>query len=171
MQAGSPLSYTKATLGDLEVAQQRATQTGASATDAGARAADDAGQLQAGIERISEALLSHFRQLADVMRQQARMAHDQLGAADWEGRSREMALAAETSLQAAVADTLQGAEAGTERFRAEMAAETGAFVEGVRGRFNGVMQEIDRAFQDLAGAEAAFATSLQQADGTVRFDS
>jgi uncharacterized phage infection (PIP) family protein YhgE len=164
------MSYTKATLGDVEVARQQATQTGASATDAGAQAAEGSGQLQAGIERISEALLSHFRQLADVMRQQARTAHDQLGAADWEGRSRQMAVAAATSLQAAVADTLQGAEAGTERFRATMSAEAAGFVEGIRARFDGVMQGIDGAFQDLAGAEAAFASNLQQADETVRFD-
>jgi hypothetical protein len=165
------MSYTKATLADLEVAQQRAAQTGTSATDAGARAVDDSGQMQAGIERITDALLAHFRQLADAMRQQVRSADDQLGTADWEGRSRQMAVAAAASLQTAVADTLQGAEAGTERFRATMTAEAGVFVEGVRGRFNAVLQEIDRAFQDLAGAEAAFAADLQHADDTVRFDS
>jgi hypothetical protein len=164
------VSYTKATLADLEAAQQDATQTGAAASEAGTRASDDAGHLQAGIERVSDALLTHFHQLADAMRQEARNASAQLGTADWEGRSREMAIAAESSLQTAVSSTLQEAEAGTERFRATMTAEAGAFVEGVRGQFNAVLQRIDGAFQELAGAEATFAANLQQADESVRFD-
>jgi hypothetical protein len=163
------MSYTKATLGDVEAAGQHASRTGASATDAGAQAADGSSQMQAGIERITEALRAHFHQLTDVLRQQARAAHDQLGTADWEGRSQQMAVAAEASLQVALADTLQGAEAGTERFRALLTAEAGAFVEGVRGRFNGALQDIDRAFQELASAETAFAADLRHADETVRF--
>jgi hypothetical protein len=164
------VSYTKATVADVEAARQDATSTGAAATDAGARAADHSGQMQVGIERVTDALLSHFHQLADAMRQEARTAANQLGTADWEGRSREMAIAAEGSLQSALTDTLHEAEAGTERFRTTMTAEAGTFVEGIRGRFNGVLQEIDRAFQDLAGAEAAFAANLQQADGSVQLE-
>jgi hypothetical protein len=165
------VSYTRATLGDLEAAQQDATRTGAAATDAGLRAAADAGHMQAGIERISEALTTHFHAVADAMRQEATTAGVQLGTADWEGRSREMAVAAESSLQAALTATLQAAEADTERFRTTMTAEAGAFVEGTRGQFNAVLQRIDDAFQQLAGAEASFATNLQQADGSVRFES
>jgi hypothetical protein len=164
------VSYTKATVGDLEAAQQEAASTGAAATDAGARAADDSGQMQAGIERVTDALLAHFQQLADAMRQEARAAANQLGTADWEGRSRELAVAAEASLQSALSNTLQEAEAGTEQFRATMTAEAGAFVESVRGQFHGVLQEVDRSFQELAGAEGAFATTLQQADESVQFD-
>jgi hypothetical protein len=164
------VSYTKATIGDLEAAQRDAALTGAAATDAGARATDDAGAMQAGIERVSDALRSHFERVAEAMRQEARNAANQLGTADWEGRSREMAVAAEASLQAALSSTLQEAEAGTERFRATMTAEAGAFVEGIRGQFNGVLQRIDGAFQELAGAEATFAANLQEADGSVRFD-
>jgi hypothetical protein len=164
------VSYTKATLADLTAAQQDASQTGAAASAAGARAADDAGQAQAGIERVSDALLTHFRQLADAMRQEAQAASAQLGTADWEGRSREMAVAAEGALHQALTSTLQGAEEGTESFRTTATAEAAAFTEGVRGRFQGVLQRIDEAYQDLAGAEATFAANLQQADDSVRFD-
>jgi hypothetical protein len=164
------VSYTKATIGDIEAARQGAAQTGAAATEAGTRAADDAGQMQAGIERVGDALLAHFHGLAEAMRLEARDAANQLGTADWEGRSREMAIAAESSLQTALTATLHEAEAGTERFRTTMASEAGVFVEGIRGQFNGVLQRIDEAFQDLAGAEAAFAANLQEADGSVRFD-
>jgi hypothetical protein len=163
------VSYTKATIGDIEAAQQDATRTGAAATDAGVRAADDAGQMQAGIERLSDALLGHFHRIAEAMRHEARSAASQLGTADWEGRSRELAIAAESSLQAALSSTLQEAEAGTERLRTTMTSEAGVFVEGIRGRFNGVLQRIDEAFQELAGAEATFTANLQQADESVRF--
>jgi hypothetical protein len=164
------VSYTKASLADLEAVQQDATRTGTAATDAGLRAADDAGHMQAGIERIGEALLTHFHAIADAMRQEAATAGAQLGTADWEGRSRELAVAAESSLQTALTTTLQDAEAGTERFRSTTTAEAGAFVEGIRGEFSAVLQRIDDSFQQLAGAEATFAANLQQADDAVRFE-
>jgi hypothetical protein len=164
------VSYTRATLGDLEAAQQDATRTGAAATDTGLRASADAGHMQAGIERIGDALLTHFRSIADAMRQEAGHASAQLGTADWEGRSRETAIAAESSLQAALTSTLQEATTGTEQFRTTTTAEAGVFVEGVRGQFYAVLQRIDDAFQQLAGAEASFAANLQQADGSVRFE-
>jgi hypothetical protein len=164
------VSYTKATLGDIESAQQDATQTGAAATDAGTRASEDAGHMQAGIERVSDALLTHFHTIADAMRQEATNASNQLGTADWEGKSREMAIAAESSLQTALTSTLQEAETGTEQFRTTMSAEAAAFVEGIRGQFNAVLQRIDGSFQELAGAEATFAANLQQADESVRFE-
>jgi hypothetical protein len=104
------------------------------------------------------------------MRQEAGHASAQLGTADWEGRSRETAIAAESSLQAALTSTLQEATTGTEQFRTTTTAEAGVFVEGVRGQFYAVLQRIDDAFQQLAGAEASFAANLQQADGSVRFE-
>jgi len=163
------VSYTKATLGDLAAAQDDATRTGAAATEAGARAVDGSGQLQAGIERVTDALLTHFTTIAGSMREEARSASAQLGTADWEGQSREMAVAAETSLNTALTTTLQEATTGTEQFRSTMTAEATAFVEGVRGQFNGVLQRIDEAFQQLATAESAFAENLQEADASVRF--
>jgi hypothetical protein len=164
------MTYTKATIGDVESARHEAVRTGALASDTGARATEGATHLQAGIDQVSDALRAHFHRLADAMRQEVRAASDQLGAADWEGASRDAAVAAEASLQGALAATLDQAEVGTERLRTIMAAEAGALVETVRGRFGAVLQRIDGAFQELAGAEAAFVAALQDADGSVRID-
>ena len=163
------MSYTKATLADVESAGAAATETGAAATDSGARATEFANQMQSGIDEISEALLIHFQQVAEGLRQEASRATQQLTSTDWEGQSKEMALQAEQTLHSRLEATMARAEEGTTNFRQVMTAQATDFLSIVRTDFNQIMTNIDTAFQDLATAEQTFAENLRLADQTVQF--
>lgn len=163
------MSYTKATLSDVEAAEAVATDTGAAAAETGDSATDFSTRMESGVEDVTTALRTHFGQVATRMRDEAAAAMTRLGAADWEGNSREMAAAAESSLHRRVDATLASAEQGTDEFRDRLLTQANEFVEGVRGRFATVLGTVDIAYRDLAQAEAAFATNLRQADDTVQF--
>jgi hypothetical protein len=164
------VSYTKASLADLEAAGAAATDTGAAAVDSGERAGAFSAEMEAGVDEVTAALWTHVEQLATRLRDEANSAMQKLGAADWEGQSREMAQAAESSLHARLDATLVTAQDGTQRFRATTMEQADAFVAGVRGQFAGVLASVDVAYRDLAQAEATFAANLQQADQTIRFE-
>jgi hypothetical protein len=162
------MGYTRATLGDLTTAEATATQTGAAATASGDRAGTVAGDMEAGVIEVTDALRSHFEQLVTTMQDQSARAMSRLGTADWEGKSREMAIQADASLKARLDGVLGAALTGTEEFRQSLSVDAQAFVDGVRGQFATVMNSVDLAFQDLAAAEAAFAQNLVEADETVQ---
>jgi hypothetical protein len=162
------MSYTKATLGDLTAAESTATQTGAAASESAQRAGSVSADMEAGVIEVTEALRSHFEQIATTMQDQSARAMSRLGAADWEGRSREMAVQADASLKARLDGVMASALSGTEEFRQTLSTEAQVFVDGIRGQFAGVMNSVDLAFQDLAAAESAFAQNLAEADETVQ---
>jgi hypothetical protein len=162
------MSYTKATLGDLAAAESTATDTGAAATESGQRAGDLSAEMERGVDDVAASLRTHFESLVTRMQGQADTAMSTLGAADWEGKSREMARDAESSLKGRLEVVMTSAMAGTDEFRLSLTNDAQAFVEGVRGQFATVMNNVDVAFQDLAAAEAAFAENLRDADETIQ---
>jgi hypothetical protein len=163
------VSYTKATVADVEAAQAAATDTGTAATDSGSRATEFSTQMHSGIDEVANALLNHFQQVADGLRQEASRATQQLNSTDWEGKSKEMAIQAEQNLHTRLDTTMASAEEGTRSFRDTMSTQANEFVSVVRDDFGQIMSNIDTAFQDLAKAERAFAENLQLADETVQF--
>jgi DNA-binding LacI/PurR family transcriptional regulator len=163
------VSYTKATVADVDAAEAAATDTGAAASESGASATEFANQMQSGIDEISQALLAHFRQVADGLRQEARRATQQLTSTDWEGQSKEMAVQAEQTLHSRLDATMAAAEEGTTEFNTVMSQQATDFVALVREDFNQIMGNVDVAFQDLATAERTFAENLRLTDETVRF--
>jgi hypothetical protein len=162
------MSYTKAALGDLTTAEATATRTGTAATESGERAGSVSADMEAGVVDVTDALRTHFEQIVTTMQDQSARAMSRLGTADWEGKSREMAVQADASLKARLDGVLVAALSGTGEFRQSLSADAQAFVDGVRGQFAGVMNSVDLAFQDLAAAEAAFAQHLAEADETVQ---
>jgi hypothetical protein len=163
------VSYTKATVADVDAAEATATDTGAAAAESGANATEFANQMQGGIDEIAQALLSHFQQVADGLRQEASRATQQLTSSDWEGKSKEMALQAEQTLHRRLDATMASAEEGTTNFNTVMSKQAADFVSVVREDFNQILSNVDVAFQDLAKAERTFAENLRLADETVQF--
>lgn len=163
------MSYTKANLADIATSQSAATEAGEAATGSGQQATELSSQMEAGVEEITSALEEHFHRVADALRGHARRTKTQLGGADWEGRSREAAVAAEEALSARLDATMASAEEGTAAFRQMMTTQARDFVEAVRSDFNTIMGQVDVAYQDLASAQQAFAENLQLADDTIQF--
>lgn len=163
------MSYTKANLADVAASQQAATEAGSAATESAQRASDVSAQMESGVDEITAALEGHFRQLADALRGHARATKAQLGATDWEGRSRESAVAAEEALNSRVDTTMASAEEGTAAFKQTMLAQANDFVGVVQTDFRTILANIDAAYVDLAAAQSTFAENLQLADDTIQF--
>lgn len=163
------MSYTKATVSDVDAAEAAATETGSAATESGTRATDFSTQMQSGIDEVANALLNHFQQVAEGLRDEASRATQQLTSTDWEGKSKDMAINAEQSLHTKLNATMAAAEEGTASFRDTMSTQATDFVNVVRNDFGQIMSNVDTAFQDLAKAERTFAENLRMADETVQF--
>lgn len=158
------MSYTKATLADLDHAGATAVGTGRAAADTGDRAAVLVQQLEAGLDEVTSVLVDHVRRLALALRDELARTAASLGVADWEGRAREAADAAELAVRQRVDAVLVGAEAGAESLRHALTGQAAALVAEILQRFGQAMDGVDLAYRGLADAEAAFAANLVAAD-------
>lgn len=163
------MSYTKANLADVASSQAASTEAGSAASESAQRASDFSSQMESGVDEITSALESHFHHLADALRAHARQTKAQLGGTDWEGRSREAAVAAEEALSSRLDATMASAEEGTATFKSTMMTQARDFVGMVQSDFNTIMSHIDTAYTDLAAAQQAFSENLQTADDTIQF--
>ncbi len=145
------------------------TDTGGSAMDASSQASSFASTMEGEITDVTNALNTHFNQMADTLRQQIAQAKQRLAATDWEGTSQAEATEAEAALNADVDAVLNNALTSTEEFKTYMMARSNDFVSMVDGDFRTIMANVDNAYRDLARASQTFAENLQTADQTVKF--
>lgn len=160
------MTYTKATLADLDHAETVAVATGQAALDTASETSRLAGQLDAGVGQVTESLVSQVRTMATVMRDEIERAAATLGTSDWEGRAREAAGQLEHDLRGVVNGLLSGAELDAQALRAELQGHAEVLVTGFSARFAEVLASIDLSYRSLADAERAFATNLAAADAT-----
>lgn len=158
-------------LGDLHTVMSRLDAAGAAATSHASDVRVGVETLRNDVEDISTTLRTTFEQLAEQLRGQIAQAHTALVAADWSGRSRGAADAAEAQLSSDVRATLDQAEAGVEALGASLRQQTEGFYQEVTGQFSSVMGNIERAYGELSRGTSAFADSLAQADQTISFGS
>lgn len=145
------------------------TDTGGSAVDASSQASSFASTMEGEINDVTNALNTHFNQMADTLRGQITQAKQRLAATDWEGTSQGQASEAEAALNADVDSVLSNALSSTEEFKTFMMSRADDFVSMVDGDFRTIMANVDTAYQDLARASRTFAENLQTADQTIKF--
>ncbi len=145
-------------------------------TDAGAASATHSSEVRVGVETlrnevtdVTATLSATFERLAEDLRTQIRTAHDALVAADWSGRSRGAADAAEAQLNGDVATTLEAAHTGVEAVGAALRDQVESFYGEVTGQFATVMTNIESAYGELSRGTQLFADNLAQADTTISF--
>ena len=158
-------------LEDLHAVMSRLDAAGAAATSHAADVRVGVETLRNEVDDVASTLSTTVGQLAERLREQIAQAHTALLAADWSGRSRGAADAAEAQLSGDVRTTLADAEAGIEALRASLRQQTEGFHQDVTGRFSTVMANIERAYGELSRGTAAFADNLAQADQTISFGS
>lgn len=158
------MTYTKATLADLDHAGATATATGAAVAAGGASAVAAVTHLEQGVGQVTDTLVGHVHALATAMREEAERAAARLGAADWEGRAREAADTADRLLRAEVDRILGAAESDADVLRESSVVEAAGLLAEIRGRSQGLLADLDGAYRELAGAQAAFADDLIAAD-------
>ncbi len=160
------MSYTKATLADLDHAGTTAVGTAQAAADTGAGAAVVAQQVEAGLTEVSTVLVDHVRRLALALREELARTAASLGTADWEGRAREVADAAELAVRQRVDVVLASAELGADSLRQALTRQAAELVAEIVQHFGQAMDAVDLAYRSLADAEAAFGANLVAADAS-----
>lgn len=158
------MTYTKATLADLDHAGATATATAAAVSAGGESAVAAVTNIEQGVGQVTDTLVGHVHALATAMRDEAARAAARLGAADWEGRAREAADTTDRLLRADVDRILGTAETEADVLRESSVVEAASLLADVRGRLQTLLIDLDGAYRDLAGAQAAFADDLIAAD-------
>ncbi len=144
--------------------------TGTAASETGADATSVSATMEGEINEVTEALATHFTDLAEGLRGRIAQAKQRLAGTDWEGTSQAQATEAETALNADVDNVLGNALTSVAEFKAFMLARANDFVAMVEGDFNTIMGNVDVAYADLGKASQSFAENLQLADESIRFN-
>jgi len=154
-------------LADMESSAARLVDSGAVAVDTGNETQRAAVALSEAIETAMGDLIRAFEGVAGVLSDDIAQSHTQLVGTDWQGASRENAIAIKESLQGQVKTVL---EAATGNLTAEQAAFKGRaadLVTHVESQFQRVMGEVETQYAALAQASRDTKANLEAADQTI----
>lgn len=155
-------------LDSIETVAQRFDTSGEKAIETSAQSDAAAEQLMATIDTAMNELVQRFGLVADELNTDIQQSHQMLEGADWQGTSRENAVAIKLELQSQVNAVLTSA---TESLTAERDAfhlRAESLVASVRQDFGNVMRNVDGEYRDLALASRATRENLLAADQTIR---
>lgn len=139
--------------GNLESISQVATRldaSGAKALDTGAQTDTAAEQLMVAIDESMSELLRRFGDVAAELTGDIGQSHSQLEGTEWQGTSRENAIAIKAELQSQVNRVLETATTSLNVERDAFHARAEALVLSVRQEFGAVMTNVDAEYRDLA---------------------
>jgi len=162
MRIGADHGAVEATSRTLDLTGQAAQLTGDQATGYSQ-------EMAAAVDELTARLRSDFAALAADLTQRVRAHGAQLQGTDWDGVSKQQALAAEEALAAEVQDVLQRADEAVDAFGLQLHARAEHFRGAVESEFLAAMRQADQAYQELAAASRTFLRNLQAADQTIRF--
>lgn len=149
------------TAGSFDLAGQLAGLTGQ-------QAAIVARDVDLTVTDLERALIDQVHQLADQLRRRVADHAATLAATDWEGASKQQALAVEQALGAEVAQLLADATATVEAFGTAVREQATTYRLGVEGDLRVAMQLADERYLALAAASRHYLGELQAADQTIR---
>ncbi|MFN3216541.1 MAG: hypothetical protein ACE367_08615 [Acidimicrobiales bacterium] len=156
-------------LSDIEnVTTRLAAAGGASVT----HASDAAATAQVLVDEIGDVtnhLTTTFIGLAEALRTEITAARTTLGAANWTGRSRGAADAAEADLHTQTSAVLEAAQQGVDELSGVLLRMVLSFHGDVAGQFANVMNQINERYQALGRGTTAFAEGLRQVDSTISY--
>ncbi len=157
--------------GNLESIEQVATRLDASGTKALATssASDSAAEtLMVAVDDAMAELVRRFGEVASELTDDITQAHSQLEGTDWQGTSRENAIAIKADLQSQVNRVLGSATESLNAEKDAFHARAEALVAGVRQEFGAVMSNVDVEYRNLALASRKTRDNLMAADQTIR---
>ncbi len=135
----------------------------------GQQAAIVAQEVDVAVTDLELALSRQVHQLADELRRRVADHAATLAATDWEGASKQQALAVEQALGADVGQQLAAAVALVEAFGTSVRDQATTYRLGVEGDFRAAMQVADEHYLALAAGSRRYLAELQTADQTIRF--
>ncbi len=135
----------------------------------GQQAAIVAQEVDVAVTDLELALTGQVHQLAEELRRRVSEHAATLAATDWEGASKQQALAVEQALGADVEQLLTEATALVEAFGTAVRDQATTYRLGVEGEFRTAMQVADEHYLALSASSRRYLAELQAADQTIRF--
>ena len=154
-------------LEDISSAAEKLTATGINAEGCGEQTKQASEDLQTAINEAMQNLTTRFNGIATDLNGEIKAAHDQLGAADWQGQSFENALQIKTDLQTQVNNVVDQATTAIDTERGAFEARATEIVTEVGQKFHTLMGEVNTKYGDLAKASNQTMINLQEADKTI----
>lgn len=154
-------------LQSIEDSAKRLNQSGAMAVTTSESTSQAAHQLEEAITIAMDSLLSRFHEIAGTMTDDINASHGQLVGTDWQGASRDNAIAIKEHLQGQVSTVLGTATSNLGSEKAAFLSRAGALVEGINVEFRRVMVEVDGEYTKLADASRKTMENLIAADATI----
>lgn len=155
-------------LADIAENVARLRETGASAVTSGESTKGAVDALQEAITSSTAQLMSRFESIAGDLKGQINTAARQLEAADWQGNSREQALAIKGNLAGQVDRVLATATSSLEADSTAFRARADALVSDIETQFRRVMIEVETQYVQLSQAAETTRSRFEAADQTIR---
>ena len=151
----------------IEDSAKRLDASGAMAMTTSTSTATAAEVLSAAISDAMSTLLRQFEEIAGTLTDDINASHSQLVGADWQGASRDNAIAIKESLQGQVSSVLQSASANLSSEQAAFVSRANNLVASVNTEFGRVMTQVDVEYASLAAASRKTVENLAAADQTI----
>lgn len=154
-------------LADIETSAQRLVDSGAMAVTTGTETQRAAVALSEAIERAMGDLVTAFEGVAATLTDDISQSHNRLVGTDWQGASRENAIAIKESLQGQVGTVITTATTNMNNEKTAFIARANDLVAHVETEFQRVMGDVELQYTELATASRTTAENLALADQTI----
>jgi hypothetical protein len=156
--------------GSVDTAAQGLDLAGDASETAGADAGQVAQQMEDGLDQVTSMLKGHFEELASDLKQRVADHKQRLADTDWQGTSKDNAVAASDALTTEVESVLGNAIDSVEAFRTAMHNKAEAFRDAIEGEFMAAMREADASYKEMGKAARVYLENLREADqNSIRF--
>lgn len=162
------MSFIGGNLSDIEASAARLAESGSMAVASGTDTRAAAVALSEAVDDAMTALVTRFEAIAESLSADIAQSHSVLVGSDWQGQSRENALAIKEQLQGQVNGVLGTATTNLAGEKAAFISRANVLVESVQSDFQRVMVEIDNEYNALAAASRRTRENLEMADQTIR---
>ncbi|MFT7476689.1 MAG: hypothetical protein ACI81L_003649 [Verrucomicrobiales bacterium] len=154
-------------LQSISESASRLDASGAMAITTATRTKGAADSLEAAVTAALNDLVRSFGSIADGMSEEIASSHRSLVGADWQGASRDNAVAIKEHLQGQVRSVLGSATDRLEAERNAFVARASELVASVETDFKRVMHDVDAEYSNLARASRRTMENLAAADQTI----
>ncbi len=155
-------------LDQITESAKRLVQSADKALDTTKDSTNAGDELAVAIKTSTDALMTRFNQIALDLKEDIAASHRQLEATDWQGQSRDNAIAIKQELEGQVGTVLEQAATALGAEQTAFVDRAQALVDEISGSFGNVMNQVNERYGELATAADQMRTNLEAADQTIK---
>jgi hypothetical protein len=156
--------------GSVDAAAQGLDLAGDASETAGADAGQVAQQMESGLDEVTTMLKGHFEELAADLKQRVADHRQRLADTDWQGTSKDNAVAASDALTGEVDAVLSNALDSVDAFRSAMHSRAEQFRTAIETEFMAAMRDADASYKEMGAAARTYLENLRETDqNSIRF--